>query len=44
MATNLRPTRVPSIITTAIAQDTGLAYYRYDEATNRFEERSRLPE
>jgi hypothetical protein len=33
-----------SIITTAIAKDTGLTYYRYDEATNRFEERSLLPE
>lgn len=33
-----------SIVTTAIARDTGLTYYRYDEATGSFEERSLLPE
>ncbi|MFO8082443.1 MAG: hypothetical protein R6V07_19360, partial [Armatimonadota bacterium] len=33
-----------SIETTAIAKDTGLSYYLYNEATNRFEERSLLPQ
>lgn len=32
------------IVTTAIARDTGLSYYRYDETTASFEERSLLPD
>ncbi len=32
-----------TIEATAIARDTGLSYYRYDEATGRFEEHSLLP-
>lgn len=33
-----------TIETGTIAKDTGLSYYRYNETTNRFEERSLLPE